>query len=763
MSNNSSNNNDNVSSSNYYDACSNSLELNEYVNKNKNNKKSEKSSEKSSEKNSFMKEDTISNYESPPKKSSNNINNYTNNSTQIFSSNRASNLNNLMISNKESLNKEDEKIVHKNSRNKININTMNSVKKKILTPIDEKINNKNIEGSKGELTTINDDDDNEDKNENNNNININIIINKKKKQKIENKFIYNNTNINNIKYMNKNKNNNDNLNNYKNEIINISKDKQSESSIYSSLDEIPSSTFQMKKTNKIQEIDNDDEEEESNNYNNYNTKKNVYSFLESNIGKKTIFDNSLSESIINKDYYKKLQLSKDNTVIFQDYMSLFINSITFEDIPQDHLTVNDLKTKYSLREIPVKRNNIPEKKRFLKTLLELQIFTFGDCPIWCLKISKNGKFLAAGNKIGKIRIYEIMGYDYEKYEKNYNSQTLKNFLYFIEEKPIKELYGHKKDITDLAWSPFRNELLLSSSVDHFVILWDISKENNCVVEKFDHKDLVTSIQFSPINENIFITGCFDKYVRIYNISKYINTIYNNMEDNVDIEINLEKTKKKNLKESISNAYGTKEKDFFNLTDKITVVSFFPEGNQIAIGTINGKINVYDFYDQKIRYNFYFTCRNRVGKNSLGKKITSINFINKSQAMITTCDSCIRLFSMNDGKKISKYRGYTNEKSMIRASIDLSNDIILSGSENGFCYAWHFKNEDKKIKNYNYEYFQPFCRDIVECSIIIDEKCYVNYIKKVLKLTNKINVISVIINSSDKGKIEVLLNIDEDTQ
>ena len=255
----------------------------------------------------------------------------------------------------------------------------------------------------------------------------------------------------------------------------------------------------------------------------------------------------------------------------------------------------------------------------------------------------------------------------------------------------------------------------------------------------------------------------DKYVRIYNISKYINQIYNNIEDNVDIEINREKPKKKNLKESISNVYTAKEKDFFNLSDKITVVSFFPDGNQIAVGTNNGKINIYDFFNQKIRYNFYFTCRNMVGKNSFGKKITSINFINKSQAIITTNDSSIRLFSMNDGKNLSKYKGYINEKSMIRASVDLNNDIILSGSENGSCYAWHLKNEEKKRKNYNYEYFQPFLRDIVECSITIDEKCYINYIKKLLKLTNKINVISVIINSSDKGKIEVLLNIDEDSK
>ena len=221
--------------------------------------------------------------------------------------------------------------------------------------------------------------------------------------------------------------------------------------------------------------------------------------------------------------------------------------------------------------------------------------------------------------------------------------------------------------------------------------------------------------------------------------------------------------KKKLKDSLSNISSAKIKDFFNLTDKITAVSFFPVGNQIAIGTINGKINIYDLYDQNIRYNHSFTCRNRVGKNSLGKKITSIIFINKIQAIVTTCDSCIRLINMNDGKNISKYKGYTNEKSMIRASVDLSNDIILSGSEDGFCYAWHIKSEEKHRKNYNYEYFQPFIRDIVECSIIIEEKCFVNYIKKVLRLTNRINVVSIIINSSDKGKIEVLLNIDEDNK
>ena len=741
MSNKTSNINENSSSSEYFDAYSNSIDL--HISRNNNNKK--ETSENNSEIDfSSMKEDSKCNYESPPKKSLNNINNnYTNNSTAILSSNRPSNLNNnLVISNTESTNKETEKaLTNKNSRKKINIHNMNCVKKKLLSPIDE--NNINLEGSKDDLSAKN------DINNINKNININIIINKKNKKTIENKFVYNNTNINNINNVNS---------------INNINDINSETSVYSSLDEISNSTM-FKKYDKIKEIENDDEDEkeESNNTKSFNKKG--YSFIENNTRKKIVFENSLSESELNnKDYYNYKQLSKENTIIFKQYDSLKINSINFEDIPIDSLTVNDLKLK--LREIPVRRKDIPEKKRYLKTLIEIQIFNFDNCPIWCLKINKNGQYLAAGNKIGKIRIYEIKGYDY-KYEKTYNRQSFMDFLKFVEEKPIKELYGHKKDIIDLSWSPFKKDLLLSASIDHFVILWDISDENNCLLEKYEHGDLITSVQFSPTNANYFITGCLDKYVRIYNISNYINqknnildnTIENNI-NNIDSNNN-KKNKKKMLKESVSNFSKKNIKDFFNITDKITCVSYFPEGNQIAIGTINAKIIIYDLFENNIRYNHSFTCRNRLGKNSLGKKITSIEFINKNKAVITTCDSCIRLVSMNEGKTISKYRGYSNENSMIRGSLDLSSDIIISGSENKFCYVWHLHNEEKKKKNYDYEYFQPFSNDIVECSIIIEEKCFVNYVKKVLKLTNKINILSIIINATDKGKIDVLLNIDEE--
>ena len=273
---------------------------------------------------------------------------------------------------------------------------------------------------------------------------------------------------------------------------------------------------------------------------------------------------------------------------------------------------------------------------------------------------------------------------------------------------------------------------------------DVSKNKNCLIKKYKHDDYVTCVQFSPTDESIFITGCFDKYIRIYKI-------------NDDNKVNKKNKNMKDISRTITDSFG-----FFNIADKITSLSFYPDGSQIAIGTINGKIHVYDLFSNSGRYNHNFNCRNRVGKNSLGKKVTSINFINKKNAIISTCDSCVRLVSMDEGKNLSKYKGYVNENGMIRADIDLSNDIIISGSEDGYCYSWKMLAEDTHyLKNYNYECFKPFERDVVECCIIVNEECFTNYMKKVLRFTNKINILSIIINSTDNGKIEVLLNINEE--
>ena len=702
------------SSSKYFDACSNSKELNEIFEAKENNKNdiSNLDSEKENENKNI--------YESPQRSVNKNINIATNFSTGLNNSNQNSNLGkNMMISTKEQTNSE----TGKNIRNlriqkKFNLYALNSIKKNLMSPIEENIqfDFSNINSNEKINNKVN--NINEVTNNNNNNININIIINKNKKLQNDSELSIKNKKSSNNKIA---KPRNKNF-----EIINTNINEE-KNSLYTSIDSFSNSiVINKKKKDKKINI-------------NFNNSRNSEISIETNPNK--IILNSISESLLhnNKNFVKKLNFGS-----FQNNSSLMINTIKFENIAEDILTVDDLKMKYNLRDIPVKRKEgFLYKNKYIYSLIELQIFNFGDCPIWVMKISHHGKYLAAGNKAGKIRIYELMGYDYDNYETSYNNKTIMNYLYLVNEKPIKEL-SHKKDITDLCWSPFKYNLLLSSSVDNDVILWDVSKNKNCLIKKYKHDDYVTCVQFSPTDENIFITGCFDKYIRIYKI-------------NDDNKVNKKNKNMKDISRTITDSFG-----FFNIADKITSLSFYPDGSQIAIGTINGKIHVYDLFSNSGRYSHNFNCRNRVGKNSLGKKVTSINFINKKNAIISTCDSCVRLVSMDEGKNLSKYKGYVNENGMIRTDIDLSNDIIIAGSEDGYCYSWKMLAEDKDyLKNYNYECFKPFERDVVECCIIVNEECFTNYMKKVLRFTNKINILSIIINSTDNGKIEVLLNINEE--
>ena len=133
-------------------------------------------------------------------------------------------------------------------------------------------------------------------------------------------------------------------------------------------------------------------------------------------------------------------------------------------------------------------------------------------------MSKNYEYLATGGKNGSIKIFSFFNYNSDDFDFIYTKKNILNYFKFISEKPILNLNQHKKDIIDLSWSPYNFELLLSASVDNYVILWDISKTNgDNIIKKFNHNDVVTSVNFSPFEPNIFVTGCFDKFIRFFKI------------------------------------------------------------------------------------------------------------------------------------------------------------------------------------------------------------------------------------------------------
>ena len=518
-------------------------------------------------------------------------------------------------------------------------------------------------------------------------------------------------------------------------------------------------------------------ESESTNDKNYNIFKNTKKTQkEKNNKTKEKRNKSISSFKLKSEDNTQKRSSINSTLEIRKFLKFDkisrISEIEFHGIYKDEIDLDFLKQK--LRTIPVKTyKKTSSKDKYIKTLVEIQNFYAEKSPIWVMKLSKNYEYLAIGAKNGSIKIFSFFDYNSEDFDFIYDKKNILNYFKFISEKPFLCLNKHTKDITDLSWSPFNYELLLSASVDHYVILWDISKkEGGNIIKKFNHKEIVTCLKFSPTEPNIFVTGCFDKFIRFFEIDDSIvnEEENNNMKLNesnftINVTFNNFNNKGINKNENNNNKKDKNENkfkmtDYFNINQIITSVEFFPDGSKLAIGTHNGKILVYNLIE-KINYDYCFFCRNKLGEFSSGKKITCIKFIDKNRALVTTSDSRIRLMSMNSGKMIYKYKGHQNLNSMIRCSADLVNDILICGSEDNFCYIWDiFNSNEKEKKNYKYEYFKSFARENIYCSLIAPEICYTNYIKKIYKLTNKINIISIIINATDNGRLEVILNTDE---
>ena len=597
-----------------------------------------------------------------------------------------------------------------------------------------------------------------------NNINNRYIINKNINCNNINKINLSNVNI----IINNDKEKNENINNKGlDNILEISKKiKNISSKSIKSLNTINNNN--TKRENKsLYEIDNNNENSGKENLEKEKLDKdlnininidNSKSIMQNNIKKNNLNFSSMSNidlnalndfqnlTIITKKKKKGANNSLSKSIVVAPNKSLSFSSnensfykLKFEDISYNQIDLNYLK---HLRIIPIKYKR--KGKKYLKILLELQHFYVDNSTIRVLKISEDGKYLSVGLQNGKIKLYEIIGFDYTKFLVSYNKKNIMEYLNFIKEKAYKSLEGHKEDVIDLSWSPFYYHLLLSSSVDGYVILWNINlEEQKSKIECFNHERIVTSVSFSPTEKNIFITGCLDKIIRIWDINSLLE----------------ENESKSNINQNNYDIYEKYNKDYFNIEEKITSINYFPTGDGIAIGTHNGKLIIYELKGDKYFYKASYSCKNRIGKNSFGKKITSIEFVNKNYGIISSCDSRIRLLSMNDGKIIYKYKGYLNENSMIKSCIDYNYDIIITGSEDGFVYVWNIYNQDN-IKT-NYEYFKPYSQEKIQCSLIVPEKIYCNYMKKIFKITNKLMILSIIINATDKGRLEILLNIDDE--
>ena len=674
----------------YSDVCQNESELNQILNRRQRPRKRTKQKTKNSD-NAFVQLYSNDNINNKNFENSNDKHAYSSLNSRSFHENEDKFLNN----NNENNNENNNMNINYNENN-INNNNINDLNQNLN--IGKEYNMKNFD-----ISSINSNSNNKNFMEENTDIELNKIFGISNSDK--------NSQLSNVNNKKQKPRNSKDLKNFKN------------NSLYNYLQEDNS----IQHLNNLKNLNNTENKFHSLNNNFYffnsmnntnNNIKNLSSLQKTNKNKNK--SKNKKEKKINK---------KENIVITSQ-----INNIKFEGFEKDELDKDYFDNKFT--KLLVKSKNIKNEKNLnIKTLYELQNFEAENSAITSLKINSDGNFLALGFKSGKIKVYEIINYLYQKFRSNYCIKNLNEYLNFINETPYKILSGHPNEILDLYWliSYNTNKFLLSSSLE-LVILWNLSKRNDFITRKFYHRQIITCLSLNNTYNNIFGTGCKDNIIRLWSISKTLLGLPKQQQDK-------------------NNNINTPKQ--FYIKEDITIFNFFNDGNKVAVGTMKGSVLIYLIFPD-IKFENKFEC-----KNTFGKPIIDINFYNNLLCVISSMDSRIRLVNIKDGEIKQKYKGHQNEKNIIKTGLDLCNDIIIVGGENGYCYLYNiFNKENDSIKNYNYQYFKiSSSNDVINLAQIVEEKHYVNYYKKILSITNKIILDSIIIVGNDKGEIKILLNIE----
>ncbi|XP_058721846.1 uncharacterized protein LOC131593382 [Vicia villosa] len=253
-------------------------------------------------------------------------------------------------------------------------------------------------------------------------------------------------------------------------------------------------------------------------------------------------------------------------------------------------------------------------------------------------------------------------------------------VFTFSEKPYCSFHGHLDEVLDLSWS--RSQLLLSSSMDKTVRLWDL--ETKTCLKFFAHNDYVTCVQFNPMDDDYFISGSLDAKVRMWNIPARLVV------------------------------------DWTDIHEMVTAVSYTPDGQGVIVGTQKGNCRTYSIEDYKLAQTTTIELRNK--KKSQLKKVTGFQYApcNPAEVLVTSADSRIRIV---DGTEIvHKFKGFKNANSQMAASFSPNGRFIISASEDSQVYVWKHEEHRKSralLVTQSHEHFP--CKDV---SVAIPWPCMI---------------------------------------
>uniref|UniRef100_A0A0G4I7I8 Uncharacterized protein n=1 Tax=Chromera velia CCMP2878 TaxID=1169474 RepID=A0A0G4I7I8_9ALVE len=353
----------------------------------------------------------------------------------------------------------------------------------------------------------------------------------------------------------------------------------------------------------------------------------------------------------------------------------------------------------------VSRANVKRFKEW-SSVWQAQELDPGNGAIWTLAFNPTGEFLAAGTDDGYILVWanecERRGdaiADPGRQDKIFP-------LNLFGEEPVWSVRGHGaggKDarVITVRWHPNADlRQLLSTGMDGHVCLWILEAEGELPIRvaAIAHRDVVTSAIFT-LAPDLFITGSWGGELEVW-------------------EYNAERGRA-----IIRSAQ--------RLPQNITALSLSPNGELLCVGNIVGSVQFRDAQSDDLRYMTTIDCKNKAGKFARGMKVTGFSWKRDSSCVfVSTADSRIRMIDTADfGSDMPKSKGHNDGNTMLHASLDPSEGLLVSGCVSGCVFGWNtvdplgegarsWKKGGRKRTNDCWESFRAFANNEVVTAVAV---------------------------------------------